>query len=216
MINGACTFDGCLQELTQLSSLDTVVFGDCNCEYKVSTCATYLRLPSSSLSVLPIMTSRGLRIFFCANVLGSLASPLVTQNAFTNVVSAALASETIASKSPAGANLFDNEAVQLTEDALRAADTTINGIDYVYLFGFENNTDLRTSSNPSQTNGDCKTFPGDSNFPRPAVWVALDRLLGGALIKTTPIGAPCYKNSGVYDAAKCADISARFTTSALQ
>lgn len=160
------------------------------------------------------MASRGQILFFCANVLGSLASPVV-QDASKSIVPVA-AAETVLTKSSAGANLFGVEAIQLTERALRSAEAAIDEIDIVSLFGFDNTTNSGTVSNSSRLGGECKTFPGDPSFPRPAVWTTFDRLLGGALIKTTPIGAPCYRNSGVYDAAKCADISARFTTSALQ
>lgn len=39
---------------------------------------------------------------------------------------------------------------------------------------------------------DCKVFPGDAEWPSEAAWDVLNRTLGGALIKTVPIAAPCY------------------------
>ena len=59
-------------------------------------------------------------------------------------------------------------------------------------------------------------FPGDWNYPKINIWSKFDALLGGALIKTTPIAVPCYKSSGVYDEVKCADVSKRFTIADLQ
>ncbi|KAM0411509.1 hypothetical protein ACHAPD_009723 [Fusarium lateritium] len=51
----------------------------------------------------------------------------------------------------------------------------------------------------------CKTFPGDSLWPSDSVWKLLDRITGGALIKTVPIGATCYNSFGVYNEARIAD-----------
>ena len=52
--------------------------------------------------------------------------------------------------------------------------------------------------------GACRVFPGDKDWPSLSTWETFDKLLGGALIKTVPIAASCYKNLGLYDEAKCA------------
>lgn len=40
-------------------------------------------------------------------------------------------------------------------------------------------------------------------WPSDGLWELLNILTGGALIKTVPLGAPCYTNSEYYDAATC-------------
>ncbi|KAK4677478.1 hypothetical protein QC764_405020 [Podospora pseudoanserina] len=49
----------------------------------------------------------------------------------------------------------------------------------------------------------CKTFPGDPLWPSNSVWNLLNLTLGGALIKTVPLAAPCYSDWPQYDAAQC-------------
>lgn len=61
----------------------------------------------------------------------------------------------------------------------------------------------------------CKTAPGDLLWPNRSTWKVFDLLTGGALIETVPIGAVCYPNSGVYNAAKCQTILANWTSSDL-
>ncbi|KAK8018425.1 hypothetical protein PG991_007615 [Apiospora marii] len=52
----------------------------------------------------------------------------------------------------------------------------------------------------------CKTYPGDELWPSASEWDVFDQLIGGALIKTVPIGAVCYVNHESYDAEKCQTI----------
>lgn len=47
----------------------------------------------------------------------------------------------------------------------------------------------------------CKCFPGDACWPSPADWESLNQAVGGRLVKTTPIGAPCHDPA--YDADTC-------------
>ncbi|KAI4704725.1 hypothetical protein J4E89_009602 [Alternaria sp. Ai002NY15] len=152
------------------------------------------------------MSARRSLLFLAANAIGALGSPV----AFRDVAPAAA---TVSTNSPAGVALFPNEAVQLTNDALNAAARQTSEIDVVSLFGFDNEEETTHGI----SSGQCKVFPGDSDYPEESVWSTFDNLLGGALIKTTPIAAPCYKDSAWndYNEAKCADISARFTTSDL-
>ncbi|KAF1993794.1 FAD/FMN-containing isoamyl alcohol oxidase-like protein MreA [Amniculicola lignicola CBS 123094] len=62
-----------------------------------------------------------------------------------------------------------------------------------------------------QPKGYCKVFPGDADWPSDDTWGRLNGLLGGALIPTVPLAAPCYQNWGVYDKEKCAVIAGNRT-----
>ncbi|KAF2028117.1 FAD/FMN-containing isoamyl alcohol oxidase-like protein MreA [Setomelanomma holmii] len=143
-----------------------------------------------------------------------IANPVVLRDEPSSVARIAPAATTLPANSSAGAELFHAEVIQLTDDILEVADSQTNTTDVLALFGCER-TDAATAARLARRSGACKTFPGDWNYPIPAVWSIFDLLLGGALIKTIPVAAPCYKNFGVYDAAKCADVSARFTTADL-
>jgi len=161
------------------------------------------------------MSLRGYFLLFLGNAIGGLASPAVTRYASAADASTAPAATTVSLASSAGVDLFDAEAVQLTDDVLNSVKAQTNETDILAVFGFENSTGT-AEVRLDRRSGFCKAFPGDWNYPVPAVWSLFDLLLGRALIKTVPVAAPCYKSSGVYDAAKCADISARFTTADLQ
>ncbi|KAF4781198.1 FAD binding domain-containing protein [Colletotrichum scovillei] len=56
--------------------------------------------------------------------------------------------------------------------------------------------------------GDCKCFPGDACWPATAQWDALNTTVGGNLIATVPLGAPCH--DPVYDAATCATLQSEW------
>ena len=43
-----------------------------------------------------------------------------------------------------------------------------------------------------QTSAKCKTFPGDTTWPSKADWNTLNSTVGGRLIATVPLGAPCH------------------------
>lgn len=150
----------------------------------------------------------------CAAV-GTVAGPVISRDASASATSIAPAATTVSTDSPAGVSLFEAEAVQLTEGVLNDIKVSTNATEILALVGFGNDTNLDVATLSRRTRS-CKTFPGDWNYPKSLLWSGLDLLLGGALIKTTPVAAPCYKSSGVYDEAKCADISARFTTADLQ
>ncbi|KAI5862507.1 hypothetical protein GGS23DRAFT_610167 [Durotheca rogersii] len=50
----------------------------------------------------------------------------------------------------------------------------------------------------------CRCFPGDACWPTPAEWAAFNATVGGRLVATTPLAAPCHQSSlGDYDAAAC-------------
>ncbi|CAG5182752.1 uncharacterized protein ALTATR162_LOCUS10317 [Alternaria atra] len=156
------------------------------------------------------MSARGSLLFLAANAIGALGSPV----ALRDVTPAAA---TVSADSPAGVALFPLETVQLTDEALKTADSQTSEVDVGALFGFDGGNETKAIAKRALRSGQCKAFPGDSNYPKEWVWSVFDLLLGGALIKTTPIAAPCYKNSAWndYDEGKCADISARFTTADL-
>lgn len=52
-------------------------------------------------------------------------------------------------------------------------------------------------SNPNKTSKcrRCKVFPGDPKWPSVHQWALLNKTTNGALIKTIPIGAPCFPGS---------------------
>lgn len=59
----------------------------------------------------------------------------------------------------------------------------------------------------------CKNVPGDAGWPTTAQWNQLNTTVGGRLIKTIPIGSPCYRKTynvadykydiSTYDEASC-------------
>ncbi|KAB5559638.1 hypothetical protein GE09DRAFT_1172619 [Coniochaeta sp. 2T2.1] len=104
--------------------------------------------------------------------------------------------------------LFDYEQVYLTDDTLEALLAETNAAEHAALFAFDNGNALDTRFSAG---GTCKVFPGDAEWPSPPTWDIFDRVLGGALIETVPVAAPCYKNLGLYDAGKCARVRDSFT-----
>ncbi|KAK3987469.1 bifunctional solanapyrone synthase [Cladorrhinum sp. PSN332] len=57
----------------------------------------------------------------------------------------------------------------------------------------------------------CKTFPGDLLWPSQTIWNLFNFTLGGALIKTVPLAAPCYNNTGLYSASACQTVRDRWS-----
>lgn len=114
-----------------------------------------------------------------------------------------------AGKSP----LFAYETNALTDDTLKDFLDTSGAATDATLFAFD---DERVSSADRLKSGACKVFPGDANWPSQDVWRVFDKLIGGALIETVPLAAPCYQNLGVYSSEKCAVIHANWTNAYLQ
>lgn len=165
----------------------------------------------SAAATVFLMSSCGILFVLLCSV---RANPVVQRDVDAPIAPAAT---TVSPTSSAGVDLFAFEAVQLTEEVLERASTQANsGIDITGLFGFDDSTETTNFRRLEQQSGTCKVFPGDQDYPISSVWSEFDHLLGDALIETTPVAAPCYQSSGVYDAAKCADVSARFTTPDLQ
>ncbi|KAK3905075.1 6-hydroxy-D-nicotine oxidase [Staphylotrichum tortipilum] len=103
--------------------------------------------------------------------------------------------------------------LQLTDAGL--ANLTAHKLSGIELFGFGDAASLSARLNPIPV-GSCKAFPGDAAWPSPATWAVFNLLTGGAQIKTVPIGAVCYPDSGVYGAQKCVNIIDKWSLSATQ
>lgn len=106
------------------------------------------------------------------------------------------------------------ESLQLTDDVL--ANLTALQLTNIADFQFGNASAAKVKRGMVQANGLCKTAPSDSWWPSDDLWELLNILTGDALIKTVPLGAPCYKNSEYYDAAKCAYIIANWESTSMQ
>lgn len=118
------------------------------------------------------------------------------------------AAANVSKESAAGADLFSNEAIQLTDSVLVDLKNDKDFAQYAPLFAFGN--DSNSNEESSQRAGDCKTYPGDPLWPSEELWGAFDELLGSALSPIIPIASPCYKDSGYdnYDASLCASVTA--------
>ncbi|KAJ5692322.1 hypothetical protein N7462_001745 [Penicillium macrosclerotiorum] len=136
-----------------------------------------------------------------------LAGALLSALYLASPGEAAVAAQQVSSVSGAGAPLFKSETVQLTEQALSSSGLSQN---QSALFTFGNGTTLSTRSR-----SECKVFPGDALWPAKWVWSLFDELLGGALIKTVPLAAPCYSSWPEYDSDKCDTITDDWTNSNL-
>lgn len=126
------------------------------------------------------------------------------------------AAANVSKESAAGAELFSNEAIQLTNSILVGLKNH-NGLEqYAPLFAFGN--DSNSNEEPSEGAGDCKTYPGDPSWPSADLWSVYDDLLGNALSPIIPIASPCYKDSVYdnYDASLCASVTERWVEESTQ
>ena len=99
-------------------------------------------------------------------------------------------------------NLFPFETAQITDATIASL-----SVDDVPYFGW--------AVNQSSSSSPCKNFPGNASWPSDAIWARFNAFTGDAVIKTVPIGAPCYP--GTYqNAEKCAYISVNWGNSTLQ
>lgn len=94
--------------------------------------------------------------------------------------------------SPAGAPLQEAERLQLTEAVIERLATEEGVSEYAEYFAFDDSTAASDVRIQRAASASCKTFPGDSEWPQESVWDIFNVLLGGALIPTKPIAAPCY------------------------
>ncbi|KAE9567964.1 hypothetical protein CGMCC3_g15906 [Colletotrichum fructicola] len=113
--------------------------------------------------------------------------------------------EFVAATAAAGALLQSTEVQQLTEDVVTRIVDHETTAEYASYFTFGDNP----ASPPTQpqVRPACKAFPDDPSWPRDEVWGVFDQLLGGALVPTKPLGAPCYDSKwGARDDIECANI----------
>ncbi|RYP69723.1 hypothetical protein DL771_005925 [Monosporascus sp. 5C6A] len=114
----------------------------------------------------------------------------------------------VPSESLAGAPYFEYETSQLTDQALGRIRDDPDATEYADLFDFDSG--ISAGNHPSSGPAKCRVFPGDEDWPSERKWKIFNKLLGNALIPTTPLAAPCYPDWEVYDAAKCEAITANW------
>ncbi|KXX80981.1 6-hydroxy-D-nicotine oxidase [Madurella mycetomatis] len=68
---------------------------------------------------------------------------------------------------------------------------------------------LGTAAATRQNRGSCRYLPGDDGWPCDSKWAALNRTVGGRLIRGVPIGQPCYGNSA--DPSACSEVQKIWT-----
>lgn len=106
--------------------------------------------------------------------------------------------------------LFPRESLQLTDDVLDEVEAAIQNKSVSDLFKFGDSAVSKRSGRS------CKTLPGDSLWPSSLLWEIFDLLLGRRLIKASPLAAVCYPDWPEYDADRCDEITAQWSTSDLQ
>jgi hypothetical protein len=65
-----------------------------------------------------------------------------------------------------------------------------------------------------QSSSRCKTFPGDKTWPSNAEWSSFNRTVGGRLVATVPLGAPCHGSS--FDNATCENLKSQWQYEKIQ
>lgn len=106
------------------------------------------------------------------------------------------------------AQLVNGEYV-LTDAVL--ANLTALSLTDISLFQFAGNS---TSSSGNATS-QCKTYPGDVDYPSTSTWSVLDLLTGNALISDVPLSSVCYQDWGNYDAETCAYITEQWANTSI-
>lgn len=132
-----------------------------------------------------------------------------------NVTSSlSVAATQVAASVSAAPTLFTGETLQLTDSVLANVISNINNDTISSLFTFDSNS---TNSTVSKRDAHrCKLMPGDIFWPVNLIWEIFDILLGGALIKATPLAASCYTAWPEYNADTCATVTANWLLSQLQ
>jgi hypothetical protein len=128
----------------------------------------------------------------------SLVAPGSAESAITQV----------SVESTSNAPVFDSETLQVTDASL----STLNKNQSAYFAFAKNDSSLQTRT---FSNG-CKVFPGDWLWPSNWVWSLFDDFLDGALIKTVPLAASCYKSWPQYNAETCETLTSDWTNSNIQ
>jgi hypothetical protein len=129
--------------------------------------------------------------------LALLTLPVAALAALPNAADSGSAA-TVVAPSPAKkeAAYFPWETIQLTDSSLAAFASS--NPQAANLVSFAD-----PKSNCSIPKAKCKTYPGDENWPSDETWQLFNKSLGGVLIKTVPLAAPCYPEWPEYDAARC-------------
>lgn len=120
------------------------------------------------------------------------------------------AAEVAAETANSGVAYFPFEATQLTPGVL-ANLTALNltGIEY---FNFGNASSTLTK----RYSAGCKALPGDLAWPPDFIWSVFDLLLGGALIKSVPVAAPCFSDWPQYNPDECKTITSQWNSPEFQ
>ncbi|RYN40780.1 putative FAD-linked oxidoreductase [Alternaria arborescens] len=63
-----------------------------------------------------------------------------------------------------------------------------------------------SATNP--TSNRCKSFPGDKSWPSQSDWNSLNKTVGGRLVATVPLGAPCHGST--FDNATCESLKSQW------
>ena len=132
--------------------------------------------------------------------------------AATTLRSAAIAAllAVFADKTTATAVTSSTCAPRFTWESAVLADATVSGSDAA-VFGFGSDVGTTQLNKPAPATPACKVFPGDSSWPSQTVWNKFNSTLGGALIKTVPLAAPCYNNWPQHNVAACQNVRDRWT-----
>jgi hypothetical protein len=154
----------------------------------------FLSLPHSFDCLLPRVKMKflnALRALLLSTTVSAAIAVKRQDAAISSAAAAATATITDAAASTvtpaADVELLPFELVQLTESDLDPLNETLTD-----LFGFDMDLYSANALATEKRSTKCKTFPGDALWPIELIWDLFDILLGGALIKTVPIAAPCY------------------------
>jgi hypothetical protein len=64
------------------------------------------------------------------------------------------------------------------------------------------------------SNSQCRSVPGDAEWPDASAWSALNNTIGGRLLATVPLAAPCHAPN--YDAQRCAFLQEQWRFAPIQ
>lgn len=97
------------------------------------------------------------------------------------------------------------------QSQLESRDAALFGYEESYLDEEDAYSLFSSHDTPVLSSGECRTYPGDEAWPSQSDWNTFNDELGGALIPTIPVAAPCYNDWGVYDEEECAAVTANFS-----
>ncbi|KAF7514914.1 hypothetical protein G7054_g14899 [Neopestalotiopsis clavispora] len=94
---------------------------------------------------------------------------------------------------------------------LKQRETSLFGYEESYLSEQDAYNLFSGHDAPALNSGECRIFPGDEDWPAQSEWAAFNDELGGALIQTIPLAAPCYQDWGIYDEQTCDAVTTNFS-----